>query len=1407
MTLLLATSVMAGTAQAGELAVPSKRWSSQAIVGRQMVLRFLLTNRNSVYALGPVQWTITVRYLLTQAIMFQLAGSTFVGAGQSLEAIPELAWTPTMDGAHQVTIEANSEANITGPQTLMVNETVLASTDCTTRPALSPGNLLIATSSGSITYTAPKGCCYKVMPFMNSETFWDMTPDTEQTISDGQSVTFTMTAKGNPAMATAVGFAWRECEKGTPKGHDYVVVSPRMPPSNGDTVNGTDGPHIWTSTFGDPVSPRTGTFVLQEDPDLDFGVGPLRFERLYDGMGITSGFISNLGFNWTHTYDASVVVTPTEHLVQLPGFERAAFTKVGSTYSLRSMSTNVLTLQDHQGGWLLTDATRLKQYTFNAQGMLTKIDDGAMPVYVVWNGSSLARVTDSLGHVITFTTNDQGRIITASNGTLTCTYAYSTAQELASVTSSNGFATTYAYGAIPGQITSVDRGAGVVEVSNTYDASGRITAQTDAEGRASTYTYSSSSSRYVDGAGVAEDHTWNMRGQVTSIGTGTTAMRFTYNINNRPSMIISAGGDTTLFTWHESGRPASIRHGAGGMERWEYRQRQWNGATVWDCTNHIDEVGRRITFDRDSRGWLSGIGGATRPFTYTRDTQTGLITEARSMSATTMYTYDASGHITSMRNALGATTTFITNGRGDVTKISYPDTSSISFEYDTQGKVTKYTDEMGASTSWTYDRWGRVSSETGPGSVTTTYGIDRTGRMTRMSRAGRDAVTFDYDDAGRLTTTHVGSSIVTSREYDNAGWLSAIADAESRKELYTNNADGYITKHVARAGGMTEFQHDGRGLITDVTTPTGGAEAFRFDASGDVIDYRDASQRFSAFTYGRTGQISRWQHGPVNTVMTYDTLGRITSCRDTDGGTWNYAYNAMDLVTKRTDPSGSSTTYDYDLRGRVRSITDAQGVVTLLRRDKRGNIIEQRRASDLRHTYTYDVAGRPTSTTRSTSAYDATGTLTQTNGVAITWNTNGTIASIGVAPGKDITYTYDAMFRVRTVTDWTGATITLRRDANGSIIETQRSGALTTRYTRDASGALTMIEESPTVSMTIARFADGRISSIQSQGYLDGPPLDDDRTLTYSSANTLMSPMHPSVGQLITDGYDRVVGVRSGTDSAIVVHNDALGGLPQSVLVNGQLWVVLSTAQDGLFGMVNVANGEHRYFHYDASGNVVAVSDDNGTIVSRFAYGAYGEPLASDGETQIPFQFGGQRGTWTPGASQYVMGTRVYDATTGRFTTEDPVEQLDPRAFNAYAYAWGDPVNAHDASGATPEANLPAPDWLEESRRNSDRAIAKAAAINDIIQADEAQRELDRQAERRAREVRTRTRPSATPKPSKPTKTNNPPPPTPAPVPTPPPAPAPAPVPGGKRAPAGGSNRGSYLPDWARDILEYFIVF
>jgi RHS repeat-associated protein len=455
--------------------------------------------------------------------------------------------------------------------------------------------------------------------------------------------------------------------------------------------------------------------------------------------------------------------------------------------------------------------------------------------------------------------------------------------------------------------------------------------------------------------------------------------------------------------------------------------------------------------------------------------------------------------------------------------------------------------------------------------------------------------------------------------------------------------------------------------------------------------------------------------------------------------------------------------------------------------------------------YTYDTGGRLTSSTRVHRTYDASGAISESNGSEISWNADGTVASVTVEPGRNITYTYDAMLRVKTLSDWTGATITLVRDANGSIIETQRSAALTTRYSRDGTGAVTAIEEGPSISMMVTRAADGKITSIQSQGHLAATPVDEDKSMTYTTANELTAPVHPAIGEFIFDGFDRVVGMRNGADSVVVVLNDVLGGLPQLVTVNGQTWVVLATAEDGVFGMVNSVNGEHRFFHYDASGNVVMVSDDNGTVVARFAYGAYGEPLASDGETMVPFQYGGQRGTWTPGSSQFVMGSRIYDATTGRFTSEDPVEQLDPRAFNAYAFAWGDPINSHDATGATPEPNVPTTDWLEDSRRNSDRALAKAAAINDIILAEAQQRELDRQAERRAREVRSQPRPRPTPKP-RPTGTNNPPP-APAPMPAPPPAPTPAPVPGGKRAPAGGSGRGSYLPDWARDILEYFIVF
>ena len=79
-------------------------------------------------------------------------------------------------------------------------------------------------------------------------------------------------------------------------------------------------------------------------------------------------------------------------------------------------------------------------------------------------------------------------------------------------------------------------------------------------------------------------------------------------------------------------------------------------------------------------------------------------------------------------------------------------------------------------------------------------------------------------------------------------------------------------------------------------------------------------------------------------------------------------------------------------------------------------------------------------------------------------------------------------------------------------------------------------------------------------------------------------------------------------------------------------------------------SGQSHFFHYDGSGNVVALTDANGEVTDTRVYDAFGEVVESTGATTFPFQYAGQKGVYHDDetANDYA-GDRVYEPTIARW--------------------------------------------------------------------------------------------------------------------------------------------------------------
>ncbi|NLZ07174.1 MAG: hypothetical protein GXY19_18560 [Phycisphaerae bacterium] len=102
------------------------------------------------------------------------------------------------------------------------------------------------------------------------------------------------------------------------------------------------------------------------------------------------------------------------------------------------------------------------------------------------------------------------------------------------------------------------------------------------------------------------------------------------------------------------------------------------------------------------------------------------------------------------------------------------------------------------------------------------------------------------------------------------------------------------------------------------------------------------------------------------------------------------------------------------------------------------------------------------------------------------------------------------------------------------------------------------------------------------------------------------------------------------------------------------------------------------YYHFDALGSVVALSDADGDTIQVYEYDVYGQVAASDPNHPNRFLFTGREFDTETGL--YYYRARYYNPTLGRFLQTDPIGYGD--GINWYRYCRNNPACCTDPSGS-----------------------------------------------------------------------------------------------------------------------------
>jgi RHS repeat-associated protein len=940
----------------------------------------------------------------------------------------------------------------------------------------------------------------------------------------------------------------------------------------------------------------------------------------------------------------------------------------GVTTTAYDADGDVLSVTDPDGG----TASR----TYDDAGRVASSTDqvGRTTSYTYDHDGNVLTETSPMGEVTSHTYDHADRLLTTTDprgnaggakpADFTTTYAYDPAGELHTVTDPLGRTTTYGYDGA-GQQTTVEDPLGHT-TTTAYDDDGRTTGVTDPDGRTTTTAYDPAGNvlNTVDPLGDTTSYTYDDAGRQKSVTTprgnaaGANADDYTtgygydadgnrttvtdplghttttgYDADERPTTGTDPLGHTTTTGYDADGRAVSVTDPTGAVV-----------ASGYDGSGHLttstDALGKETLFTYDKAGHrltATTPMGETTTTTYDADGRTHTVVDPRGNAAgadtadfTTTYGYDAAGNATTVTDALGHTTTTAYDADGRPTTVTDPEGHSTVTAYEEAGRVASVTDALQHATGYTYDPAGHLLTRTDANSHTTTYGYDDAGQLTSVKDPLGRTVSYGYDPDGERDTITDARGVVTTAAFDPRGLVASL--------------------HYTDATPPVSYGYDDAGRRTSVTDGT-GARSLTYDDAGRVLTATvggHSDQQFG-YAYDPAGHVTgRTYPDGEHTGYTYDDDGR-TATQTADGAAVGYGYDAAGDLTTTTLPAANGFTESrgYDDAGRLTSVKSSKGGSTLSSfqavLDKDGRPVEldsvRGGAAQAPQTFGYDDAGRLTSWC--TSAASTTGCPAGSAQVGYTYDNAGNRATMAKG-GKTTAYTYDAADELTTAV--TGvARQNYKYDADGN-------------YTGNGSSASSITYDAN----------DHPISAVQAgTSYAFTNDDQGDRVTTASGGATVLTETWD------TNGDQAHLATETGANGALMgdFHTDPLG-LPLSE---------------------HTASGTD-YDHHDLLGSVTDLTDSTGVPQIAYSYDPFGVRTATpvSGVTAPANPFGYTGGLDDPVLTgEQDLGARVYDSTTGRFTSQDPIGlRIDDPYVSAYVYADDGPTYKTDPTGTS---SRPAP--------------------------------------------------------------------------------------------------------------------
>jgi RHS repeat-associated protein len=525
------------------------------------------------------------------------------------------------------------------------------------------------------------------------------------------------------------------------------------------------------------------TYQYNDAEELVGTLGPATdlTTETYDDDGRVLTSTDPMGLTTSYTYDdfgrQLTATDPMGHVT------RKTYDEDGNVVTFTDPDNNTtLFTYDALGNRLsMTDplghsASRL----YNADGqVLTQTDRDGRVQNFAYNGlgelitHTQYNAAGQLADVATFTYDDDGNTLTASNYAGTYTFSYDDEGEVDSQTDPNGITLTY-----------------------TRDDDGRVTLVSDSLGGQIASVYNS------DGGLTTRT--------LTASGGPTLTANFTYNADNLPLTLTRTSGATvatTQYTYDADSRLTQLAHNgpSGSIESFAY---SYDAGSRLTSVSNTKSGGTTVTpYSYDGASQLTSAGSSSYAYDANGNRTAGTTIGPGNRLAsdgTWNYSYDAEG------NRIGQTN--ITNG----------ETWTFNYDDDNRLLTAVRRDHLGnllETVDYGYDVFG-----------------DRVEEDVIIPGAGTTTQRFAYGEDGTLWADMNGTGALQTR-YLNGDAVDEVLARESAGGAvawYLTDDEGSVRDLVNNSGAVIDqIAYDAFGNVTAESAPTAGD---RFKYTGSQYD-------------------------------------------------------------------------------------------------------------------------------------------------------------------------------------------------------------------------------------------------------------------------------------------------------------------------------------------------------------------------------------------------------------------------------------------------------------------------------------------------------------------------------------------------------------------------------------------